>query len=151
MADALPGHPPPVSMHLVCDDSVAAIEFYSKAFGATERLRLIGNDGKFMHAALDLNGGVVMLADENRDYGMLSPRSLGATSVTLHLYVGDVDASVARAVAAGATIVTPVADMFWGDRYAMIADPFGHRWSIATALGAPKTGSEIEAAMHGQS
>jgi PhnB protein len=121
-----------LSPHLVCADAANAIKFYQQAFGATEMIRIPGPDGKLMHACVSINGASVMLVDENPDYGMLSPKSLGGTPVTLHLNVADADKSAAQAVAAGAKLVMPVADMFWGDRYGIVEDPFGHRWSIAT-------------------
>ncbi|MCI0429225.1 MAG: VOC family protein [Rhodospirillales bacterium] len=121
-----------VTPHLVCAGAADAIEFYKKAFGASEMIRLPGPDGKLMHACLSINGSSVMLVDESPEYGMLSPKALNGTPVTLHLIVEDVDAFVERAVTAGAAIVMPVADMFWGDRYGVVEDPFGHRWSVAT-------------------
>ena len=121
-----------VTPHLVCDDASRAIEFYERAFGATDAARLPGPDGRLMHAHVRIGDSVVMLVDENRAMGALGPRAVGGTPVTLHLYVDDVDAVFARAVAAGATAVMAPADMFWGDRYGVAEDPFGHRWSIAT-------------------
>ena len=85
-----------------------------------------------MHAALSINGASVMLTDENLQYGNKSPSTLKGTPVTLHLLVADVDKAFAQAVDAGAKVIMPVADMFWGDRYGIVEDPFGHRWSIAT-------------------
>lgn len=120
--------------HLVCDGAADAIEFYKQAFGAEELMRIPGPSGRLMHAAVTINGSMVMLVDENKDWGILSPITLGGTPVTIHLNVPDVDASVARAVEAGATLAMPVADQFWGDRYGQIKDPFGHSWSIATPL-----------------
>ena len=93
---------------------------------------IAGPDGRLMHASVSINGSSVMLVDEMRGCGVLSPKSLGGTPVTVHLIVDDADAVVARAADAGATVVMPVADMFWGDRYGVIEDPFGHRWSVAT-------------------
>lgn len=121
-----------LSPHLVCAGAADAIEFYKKAFGAVEVLRVPGHDGKLMHACLTINGSSVMLADEMPQCGVVSPKSLKATPVTIHLVVADVDKAFDRAVGAGATVVMPVADMFWGDRYGQIEDPFGHRWSLAT-------------------
>lgn len=121
-----------VSPHLVCADAASAIEFYKRAFDAVEMLRLPAHDGKLLHACVSINGSSVMLIDENPQYEILGPARLGATPVTIHLNVTDVDAAVTQAVAAGAKIVMPVAEMFWGDRYGVIEDPFGHRWSIAT-------------------
>jgi PhnB protein len=138
----------PLMPHLVCAGAAKAIDFYKKAFGATELMRLPGKDGKLMHASVDINGACVMLVDEMREWGALSPRSLKGTPVTVHLNVDDVDAVFKRAVKAGATAIMPVADMFWGDRYGVIEDPFGHRWSIATHQR-DMTPQEIKAAMKG--
>jgi PhnB protein len=120
-----------VTPYLVCAGAADAIEFYKKAFDATEVMRLPGPDGKLMHGQIKICGSMVMLTDENPAYGMLGPKTLKGTPVTIHLYADDVDAFVARAVSAGATIKMPVADMFWGDRYGVIEDPFGHNWSVA--------------------
>ena len=121
-----------LSPHLVCAGAADAIKFYEQAFGAKEMIRLPAPDGKLMHACISINGSSVMLVDENRQYGMLSPKALGGTPVTMHLIVEDADAAAAKAVAAGAKVIMPVADMFWGDRYGVVEDPFGHRWSLAT-------------------
>jgi uncharacterized glyoxalase superfamily protein PhnB/ketosteroid isomerase-like protein len=118
--------------HLVCSGAAKAIDFYKAAFGATELMRLPGQGGKLMHACMLINGSSVMLVDEYREMGAQAPTSLKGTPVTLHLVVDDVDAYAARAIAAGAKVIMPVADMFWGDRYGVIEDPFGHHWSIAT-------------------
>lgn len=120
--------------HLVCDGAAGAIEFYKKAFGATEMMRLPGADGRLMHASVLISGAMVMLVDENRDYAMLGPKALKGTPVTLHLIVADADAAIARAESAGARVVMPAADMFWGDRYGQVEDPFGHRWAIASPV-----------------
>jgi PhnB protein len=141
-----------LSPHLVCAGAAKAIEFYKKAFGAEEKIRLAGPDGNLMHACLQIGGASVMLVDENPQWGALSPKSLKGTPVTLHLYVDDVDAFVARAVKAGATLKMPVADMFWGDRYGIVEDPFGHQWSIATPqreLGEAELHEAAKAAMCG--
>jgi PhnB protein len=122
----------PITPHLVCAGAADAIEFYKKAFGATEMMRAPAKDGKLMHAAVQTNGAMVMLVDEMPQWGALSPKSLNGTPVTMHLYVKDVDAFMAHAVEAGATVKMPAADMFWGDRYGVLTDPFGHSWSIAT-------------------
>jgi len=123
-----------VTPHLVCAGAVDAIEFYKKAFGAVEGGRLPGPNGKLMHAMIRIEGSVVMLVDEMPEWGALGPKSLKGSPVTIHLYVEDVDAFAARAVAAGAKITMPVADMFWGDRYGKLEDPFGHHWSIGTHI-----------------
>ncbi|MGQ0750958.1 MAG: VOC family protein [Betaproteobacteria bacterium] len=121
-----------VTPHIVCAGAAQAIEFYKKAFGATEEARLPGPDGKLMHAMIRINGSAVMLVDENPEWGMLGPKSLKGTPVTIHLYVEDADAFVARAEKAGAKVTMPVAEMFWGDRHGKIEDPFGHHWSVGT-------------------
>jgi uncharacterized glyoxalase superfamily protein PhnB len=123
-----------LSPHLVCAGAAEAIEFYKRAFGAEEMIRLPGQDGKLMHASVQINGAMVMLVDENVGRGVLSPKSLKGSPVSIHLNVEDVDAFVDRAVKAGARLTMPVADMFWGDRFGMIVDPFGHAWSVATHL-----------------
>jgi PhnB protein len=130
--DAIPAGMHSVTPHLVCDGAGAAIDFYVKAFGAADQGRMPGPDGRLMHAQIRIGDSYVMLVDENRQFGMLGPKSLNGSPVTIHLYVDDVDRSFERAVAAGATSVMPPADMFWGDRYGVLEDPFGHRWSIAT-------------------
>jgi uncharacterized glyoxalase superfamily protein PhnB len=123
-----------VTPHLVCAGAADAIEFYKKAFNAVEGGRLPGPQGKLMHAMIRIEGSAVMLVDEMPECGALGPKSLKGTPVTIHLYVEDVDAVVARAVAAGAKVTMPVADMFWGDRYGRLEDPFGHHWSVATHI-----------------
>src|ERR1700690_69497 len=121
-----------VTPHLICAGAAAVIDFYKKAFGAIERSRLPGPDGKLLHAAIVIGDSTVMLAEEMPHWGSLGPKARQGTSVYIHLYVEDVDAFAARAVAAGATITMPITDMFWGDRYGQLEDPFGHRWSVAT-------------------
>ena len=121
-----------ITPHLVCAGAAEAIDFYKKAFGATEVTRLPGPDGKLMHGAVRIEGSVVMLVDENPEWGVLGPRALKGSPVTIHVYVSAVDAFVAKAVKAGAKVVMPIDDMFWGDRYGIVEDPFGHHWSIAT-------------------
>ena len=121
-----------ITPHLVCAGAANAIEFYKKAFGAEEQARLPGPDGRLMHAAVKIGDSTVMLADEMPEWGSLGPKALKGSPVTIHLYVEDADAFVARAVKAGARVTMPVDDMFWGDRYGQIEDPFGHRWSVGT-------------------
>jgi uncharacterized glyoxalase superfamily protein PhnB len=118
--------------HLVCANASAAIDFYVRAFGGQELMRLAAPNGQLAHACVLINESPVMLVDENKEMHMLGPKSLGGTPVTIHLNVSDVDASIARAEKAGAKVVMPAADMFWGDRYGIVEDPFGHQWSIAT-------------------
>jgi len=121
-----------VTPHLICAGAAEAIEFYKKAFGAVEMGRLEGPGGKILHAMLRIGDSPVMLNDEFPEMGGVGPGSLGGSPVTIHLYVENVDAVVARAVEAGAKITLPVEDMFWGDRYGRLEDPFGHHWSVAT-------------------
>ncbi|AHC27256.1 MULTISPECIES: VOC family protein [Mycobacteriaceae] len=124
---------PAVIPHLVVHDGAAAIDFYVKAFGATELGRLPGPDGRLVHGAVQINGSTVMLADDYPEYcdgQSETPKSLGGTPVTIHLVVTDVDAAFARATEAGAEVVMPIEDMFWGDRYGVVRDPFGHKWSL---------------------
>ena len=123
-----------LSPHLTVADAAAAIEFYKKAFAATEMGRMPAPDGKrVMHAMLRIGDSSLMLNDEFPEWSAeRGPKSLGGTPVTIHLYVEDCDAIYKRAVAAGATATMPPSDMFWGDRYGRLTDPFGHIWSIAT-------------------
>jgi PhnB protein len=129
---SLPAGMHQLSPHLVCAGAADAIDFYKAAFDAVELMRLPGPDGKLVHGSIVINGSSVMLMDENPQWGAHSPTSLGGTPVTIHLIVDDADAWVERAAAAGATVTMPVADMFWGDRYGVIEDPFGHSWALAT-------------------
>ena len=122
----------PLSPHLVVAGAAEAIKFYERAFGAKELITLEGPDGKLMHACLSINGATLMLVDENPQWKALGPKSLGGSPVTMHLHVDDVDKATEQAIAAGAKVIMPVADMFWGDRYGVVQDPFGHQWSIAT-------------------
>ena len=121
-----------VTPHLVVAGASAAIDFYKKAFGAEEVLRMPGSGGKLMHAEIRIGNSQVMLADEMPEFGNKSPKSLGGTPVTVHLYVDNVDAVYDRAVKAGAKATMPLMDAFWGDRYGQIEDPFGHKWGLAT-------------------
>jgi PhnB protein len=111
-----------------------AIEFYKKAFGATEIMRMAGPDGKIGHAEIKIGKAKIMLADEFPEMGFLSPRTLGGSPVTIHIYVEDVDALAAQAEAAGAKVRRPVADQFYGDRAGAFEDPFGHVWHFATHI-----------------
>lgn len=121
-----------VTPYLHVDGAEAAIDFYSNVFGAQERMRLPGPGGKLAHAELMFGDSVVMLADEFPDMGILGPKAVGGTPVMINLYVEDVDATFAAAVEAGSTELTPVDQMFYGDRAGQLIDPFGHHWSIAT-------------------
>ncbi len=117
---------------LAVDDAAGAIDFYTRAFGATERMRMPGPDGRIAHAELELGGGLIMLADQYPQTTATPPPELGGHSGGVMFYVDDVDALVERAVAAGATITMPLENQFWGDRFGKLADPFGHEWSVAT-------------------
>jgi uncharacterized glyoxalase superfamily protein PhnB len=109
-----------------------AVEFYKQAFGAVEKGVMKGPDGKVMHAELRIGDSLFMLADEFPQFGSLSPQTIGGTGTGLHIYVEDVDSAFDRAIKAGATVEMPVSEMFWGDRFGKLVDPFGHKWSIAT-------------------
>lgn len=128
----IPDNYPRVTPYLSIDGAAAAIEFYKKAYGATERMRMDAPGGKVGHAEIEIEGGLVMLADEYPDMDFRSPKALGGSPVTIHIYVENVDAFCERAAGAGATVVRPVADQFYGDRSCQLKDPFGHTWSIAT-------------------
>ncbi|CAN5343086.1 VOC family protein [soil metagenome] len=121
-----------ITPHLVCKNAAEAIEFYKKAFGAIEIARQVTTDGKILHAAIQIGDSPVMIVDEFPDWSCLSPQSLNGSPVTLHLYVEDVDGVMKRAVDAGAEITMPLEEMFWGDRYGKLLDPYGHCWSVAT-------------------
>jgi uncharacterized glyoxalase superfamily protein PhnB len=121
-----------VTPHLVCAGAAEALEFYKQAFGAVEIGRMPMPDGKLAHAEMRIGDSRIMLADAFPDYGSKGPLTLKGTPVFIHLYVNDADAAWEQAVAAGAKPVMPLSDMFWGDRYGQVEDPFGHRWSIAT-------------------
>jgi PhnB protein len=124
-----------VTPHLVVRNAAAAIDFYKKAFGAVERGRMPGPDGKsIMHAELQIGDSRVFLNDEFPEMGALSPLAIKGTSITLHLYVEDADKQFKQATDAGAEVVMPLANQFWGDRYGIVKDPFGHRWSIGSHL-----------------
>jgi PhnB protein len=117
--------------YIVVKDAARAIDFYKAGFGAVELFRLTEPSGKVGHAELRINGGLLMLADEYPDFGALSPATIGGSPVKLHLYVEDADSAVAQAVTAGATLLRPVKDQFYGDRSGTVSDPFGHHWHIA--------------------
>jgi PhnB protein len=128
-----PAVSPILSPHLIVDDAVAAIDFYIKAFNAVEVGRIPRPDGKLIYAAVEVNGHPVMLNDDFPEmFGgkSMTPKALGGTPVTIHLTVSDAEEWFERAVEAGATVIAPVDEQFWGDRYGVVEDPFGHRWSI---------------------
>ena len=131
---AIPDGYPQVTPYLCVDGAAAAIDFYGRVFGATERMRMGGPDGKVGHAELQIGSGVVMLADEFPGMGQRSPKALGGSPVTVSLYVEDVDAVYARALEAGAKEVRAVTDQFYGDRAGQFEDPWGHLWSVATHI-----------------
>jgi PhnB protein len=122
----------PLIPSLIVDDGVAAIEFYVRAFGARERYRLVEEGGKIAHAEIELEGGVIMLAEEYPELQCVSPKKLAGVASSVTVYVADVDRLVERATAAGAKAERPTTDEFYGDRTAWLRDPFGHRWSFHT-------------------
>ena len=130
---------PPAGYHtitpaIIVRDADKAIDFYARAFGAEEVSRMPGPDGKVMHAEIRIGDSVVMLGDENPQWGTLSPLSTNGVHGSLHIYVADADAAFERALRAGATVRYPLEDAFWGDRYGKVTDPFGHEWGIATRV-----------------
>jgi PhnB protein len=120
--------------HLVVRNAEQALEFYKNAFGAEVLHIAHMPDGKVMHASLRIGDSMLMLNDEFPDYGTLSPLSTGGSAVTIHIYTDNVDAAFNRAVSAGAQVKMPLADQFWGDRYGVVADPFGHKWSLGAHI-----------------
>jgi PhnB protein len=118
--------------YLVVKGAREAMAYYTKAFGATELVNMPGPGGSVMHAEMQIGNARFMLADENPERGSKSPQTLGGSAGSVMIYTEDVDATFKRAVDAGATAVMPVQDMFWGDRYGIVVDPFGHQWQIAT-------------------
>src|SRR5215510_7036915 len=123
-----------ITPHLVVKGAAAAIDFYKKAFGATEVMRSPGPGGKLMHAEMKIGDSLLFLCDDFPEMGACAPAASGKSPVTLNLYVEDCDQVFHQAVAAGATAQMPPMDMFWGDRYAKFTDPFGHNWSVATHI-----------------
>ena len=134
MADVkpIPDGYPQVIPSLAIDGAAAAIDFYCDVFGATVRMRMDGPDGRVGHAELQLGDSVLMLSDEFPEMDHRGPRAVGGTPVTLSIYVEDVDATFAKALAQGARELRPVEDQFYGDRVGQLEDPFGHRWSVGT-------------------
>ncbi|MGQ0641079.1 MAG: VOC family protein [Gemmatimonadaceae bacterium] len=120
--------------YIIVKDAVRAIDFYTQILGGDETFRLATPEGKIGHAEVSLGNATLMLADEHADFGALSPPTIGGSPVRLHLTVPDVDAVIARALAAGATLLRPIKDEFYGERTGMILDPFGHLWFIATQI-----------------
>ena len=130
---------PPKGFHsvtpsLTIQGAAKAIDFYQQAFAAEELYRISGDDGKIMHGEIKIGDSIVMLCDEFPDWGNLGPQTIGGTASTLMIYVDDVDQVTERAVAAGATILHPLSDQFWGDRTSTVMDPFGHRWMLSTPV-----------------
>ena len=123
-----------VSPYLIVDGAARALAFYEQAFGATEIFRHTAPNGRIGHAEVRIGDTVIMLADEFPDLGAWAPRKFGGSPVRLHLYVENVDAVAARAIAAGATVKSPVADQFYGDRMGTLEDPFGHTWYVTTHI-----------------
>lgn len=123
-----------VTPSIVVRDAAKAIDFYKEAFGAQEIGRMAGPDGSIMHAEIKIGDSLVMLGEENEQWGTKSPLSTNGNPGSLHLYVDDVDASFDRAIKAGAKVRYPIEDAFWGDRYGKVTDPFGHEWGIATRV-----------------
>ena len=121
-----------VTPYLILSGASDAIAFYKKALGAEEVMRMADPGGKIHHAEIEIGDSRIMLADEHPEIQALSPKTVGGSPVSIHLYVADVDGAVERAVAAGAKLIRPVADQFYGDRVGGIEDPFGYRWFIAT-------------------
>lgn len=129
----IPDGYPILAPYLILNDATAALDFYRRAFSATERMRMPAPGGKIGHAEIEIAGALIMLADEcPQASGMKSPHGCGTTTVCIHLYVSDVDALCAQASAAGATVVQPLENKFYGDRSCSLSDPFGHVWSLAT-------------------
>lgn len=130
---------PPSGYHavtpaLVVRNAAGAIDFYQRAFGATELSRMAGPDGSIAHAEIQIGDSIIMLGEENEQWGTRSPLSLKGVHGSLHIYVDDADAAFDRAIRAGATVRYPLEDAFWGDRYGKVTDPFGHEWGLATRV-----------------
>lgn len=130
----IPGGYHSVTPYLIVSDAQKAIEFYKRAFGATEVLRLASPDGKIGHAEVKIGDSHVMLADEFPEMGAKSPQSLGGSPVGLCIYLENVDAAFDKAIAAGGKVERPLADQFYGDRSGTLVDPFGHKWTLATHI-----------------
>jgi len=134
MAKPIPAGYHSVTPAIVVRDAAAAIDFYKKAFGAEEIDRMAGPDGSIMHAEIRIGDSILMLGEENEQWGTKSPLSLNGVHGSLHIYVEDADAAFNRALKAGATVRYPLEDAFWGDRYGKVTDPFGHEWGLATRV-----------------
>jgi uncharacterized glyoxalase superfamily protein PhnB len=124
-----------VTAHLVVEGAADAMDFYKRAFGAEELTRMpMPDTGRLMHGLMQIGDSMLMLVDAFDEWGVKGPKALGGSGVTLHLYVPNVDEAFERAIGAGCSVAMPLADMFWGDRYAKVKDPFGHEWSLATQI-----------------
>ena len=124
-----------ITPHLTVNDAAAAIEFYKEAFGAIENSRSYAPNGTtIVHSELKIGNSLILLSDEFPEFGILSPTSIGGSSITLHLYVEDVNVVWEQAVASGAVELMPLQDAFWGDRFGKVIDPFGHYWSLASRI-----------------
>ena len=143
---AIPDGMHAITPHIVVRDAARAAEWYADALGAEERKRIPVPGGKLMSVELWFGDSVVMVADEFPEIGILSPQSLGGTATVLNLYVEDVDALWERAVGAGAEVLHPLGDTFWGDRHGQITDPFGHRWGLAQHVRDVPTEEVVRAA-----
>jgi PhnB protein len=132
MAKPIPEGYHTLTPYLAVDDASKAIEFYKRAFGATERVRMPTEDGKVAHAELEIGDSLIMLSDQFPQATVKPPKEIGGTSSGVFMYTENVDETVQQAVDAGGTITMPVEDMFWGDRFGKVTDPFGHEWQIAT-------------------
>jgi PhnB protein len=132
MAKPIPDDYPRVAPYLFVDGASAAIDFYCSVLGARERTRMSGAAGEVFHAELELGDSIIMLGDQNPDMDVRGPRAIGGTPMMLHVYVENVDNVFERAIGAGAKVLRPVEDQFYGDRSGRFEDPFGHRWDIAT-------------------
>ena len=139
-----------ITANLVIHGASKAIDWYTQAFGAQELYRMPGPDGRLMHAEIKIGNSVVMVTDEMPEMGSHGPQALGGTPVSLMIYCEDCDAIFNRAVGAGASVRMPLEDAFWGDRWGMVTDPFGHVWSVATRkknLSVPEMKSAMDAFM----
>jgi PhnB protein len=134
MVKAVPDGSPQLTPYLIVDGAADAIEFYSSVLGAKERMRMDGPEGKVGHAELELGDSLIMLADEYAEMNALSPRAIGGSPVSLHVYVEDADAVFQKALDAGAKEVRPLEDKFYGDRLGSFEDPFGHQWHVASHI-----------------
>jgi PhnB protein len=134
MAKPIPDGYPRVAPYLFIDGASAAIDFYCSVLGAKERTRMAGADGRVFHAELEVGDSMIMLGDQNPDMDVRGPREIGGTPMMVHVYVEDADGVFERAIGAGAKMLRPVEDQFYGDRSGRFEDPFGHRWDVATHI-----------------